>query len=49
MTQSNLTAGGGIVKVPHPRQYDVPPSGLQIDFESEAYGTTVTHQLHCLV
>ena len=47
-----LPAGGGALRVPNPRRFDMPLSALldRGDSEaSEAYAASVTHQLHCLV
>ncbi len=48
--QEMLPQGGGALRIPHPRRFDMPPSALLAnDSEaSEAYATSVTHQLHCL-
>lgn len=49
--RSNKTVGSGFVRVPHPRQYDMPASKpLEGDAEdAEIYSVSALHQLHCLV
>ena len=47
-----LPEGGGALRVPNPRRFDMPPSALLDRGDSdasEAYAASVTHQLHCLV
>lgn len=46
-----LVDGNGFVRVPNPRQFNLPASEpISNDPEQgEVYSLSVTHQLHCLV
>jgi len=45
-----MPLGSGLVRVPHPHKYDMPPSKkIENDPEdAEIYSMSITHQLHCL-
>jgi len=45
-----MPIGAGFVRVPNPRQYDMPASKPMLDDpeDAEIYSISMTHQLHCL-
>ncbi|KAK4448437.1 hypothetical protein QBC34DRAFT_407430 [Podospora aff. communis PSN243] len=47
---SMMPVGAGFIRVPHPRQFGLPPSQPIANHteEAELYSLSVTHQLHCL-
>lgn len=45
----HFTEGSGLVRVPNPRQYDLPESVWHTDTGDEGYAISAVHQIHCLV